>query len=403
MFSLRKSLGLVLLTLAAAACGTDKPITAPTAAAAIRPAVFNAAATSPIWASTFTGTTGPGAEYALFVPEGWNGALVVYAHGYVMPTVAIQLPDIDPLRDALGANHFAVAYSSYSQNGFDVKDGAQRTHQLKGLFIARFGKPVRTYIMGHSLGGAITQMLAETHPGDYDCALPMCGFVGGSQSEVNYIANVRVLFDVFYPGVLPGTAMSVPNSLVFDGATIGALATAIGANPMGAYVISQTQQTGVPIGAHMDELGASVISALGFQIFGTRDVLDRTHGHIPFDNATTVYSSDNPAVAPALQYANAVATRFTATPDAAAYLQKYYEPDGRLSIPMITLHTTRDPIVPAWHEGIYAGRVHAAGRDGNLVQRSVDGFGHCTFSGLDQLRAFGDLVNWVEHGVVPAP
>jgi hypothetical protein len=28
--------------------------------------------------------------------------------------------------------------------------------------------------------------------------------VGGSQAQIDYVANVRVLFDALYPGALPG-------------------------------------------------------------------------------------------------------------------------------------------------------------------------------------------------------
>ena len=74
-----------------------------------------AALASP-WASQIVDTTGPGAQYALFVPRNWdeNGRrLMVYAHGLVYPDSAIALPVINALRDSLGARGFAVAYSSF--------------------------------------------------------------------------------------------------------------------------------------------------------------------------------------------------------------------------------------------------------------------------------------------------
>jgi len=385
--------------LGTAACAND--VAAPVAARAR--GVVDPNASHAVWAQSATGTTGPGADYAMYVPERWNGALVIYTHGYVNPALPVTLPSIDGLRDALGANGFAVAYSSYATNGFAVKDGAQRTHQLKGLFAAKFGNPRRTYLMGHSLGGAIAMSLAESYPSQYDGALPMCGFVGGSTAEINYVANVRVLFDAFYPGVLPGDAMHVPDGLTLDATTIGALATAIGSNPTGAVVIAQTTQTAVPIGSHLEDLGASIINALGFQIMGTRDMLERTHGHIPFDNSATVYSSPNSTLADALSYANSVADRFTGEPAGQNFLQHYFEPTGNIRIPTITLHTSRDPVVPVWHEPMYAAKAADAGRSTNLVQRTVDRFGHCTFTGTEMLTAFGQLVAWVELGVVPSP
>src|SRR5262249_5813560 len=66
-------------------------------------------------AGNVEGTTGPGALYAIDVPENWNGELVVYAHGYVEESgVQVALPNIGYFRDPLLARGFAVAYSSFS-------------------------------------------------------------------------------------------------------------------------------------------------------------------------------------------------------------------------------------------------------------------------------------------------
>src|SRR2546430_7828525 len=42
-----------------------------------------------------------------------------------------------------------------------------RTHELRDLFSSRFGAPTHVYVMGRSLGGLITELLAETFPGAY--------------------------------------------------------------------------------------------------------------------------------------------------------------------------------------------------------------------------------------------
>ena len=80
---------------------------------------------------------------------------------------------------------------------------------------------------------------------------------------------------------------------------------------------------------------------------------------------------------------------------------KNYEPTGNLQIPMITLHKTRDRLVPYRHEAAYAARVVAAGASGNLLQRSQNAFGHCDFAVPDMLQNFSDLVGWVNTGVKP--
>ena len=80
-------------------------------------------------------------------------------------------------------------------------DGIQRTHQLVGLFTARFQKPERVYIIGRSLGSLVAVALAETYPAQYDGVLAFCGFLGGAQAVMDAGVNIRLLFDVYYPVV----------------------------------------------------------------------------------------------------------------------------------------------------------------------------------------------------------
>ena len=69
---------------------------------------------------------------------------------------------------------------------------------------------------------------------------------------------------------------------------------------------------------------------------------------------------------------------------------------------MLTLHTFRDPLVPERGEGIFADAVARAGNSDLLLQRTVNTFGHCNFSGTDLVGAFFSLRNWVVSGVRPA-
>jgi hypothetical protein len=42
----------------------------------------------------------------------------------------------------------------------------------------------------------------------FDGVLQLCGIVGGSQMALDHFFTVRVLFDYFFPGVLPSGLMS---------------------------------------------------------------------------------------------------------------------------------------------------------------------------------------------------
>jgi hypothetical protein len=110
------------------------------------------------------GEIGPGSVYGLFVPDGWNGDRALYAHGYVDTSSPIGLPpatQIEPLRDAMLDMGYAVAYSSFSENGWAVDDGVRRTRQLRGIFNSEFGSPNRTFLVAHSMGALVAAKLAE--------------------------------------------------------------------------------------------------------------------------------------------------------------------------------------------------------------------------------------------------
>jgi hypothetical protein len=110
-----------------------------------------------LWARIVTGETGPGSTYQLYLPRQWNGTAIYYAHGIrdVLEPISLRNQDnLVTIRDQLGQLGFAVAYSSFDDNGYAEKDGAQRTHQLRGLLTSEFGTPSRNLLVGHSLEGS---------------------------------------------------------------------------------------------------------------------------------------------------------------------------------------------------------------------------------------------------------
>src|SRR5262245_5617071 len=305
------------------------------------------------------GRLGPGALYRLVRPTHWNGNLVLYAHGYVPAEAPVSLPaEAQIIIPLLSSQGFAVAFSSYSENGWAVKDGVQRTHQLLGIFTSKFGQPARVYVSGASIGGLIAIELAERYPGAFAGALPTCAVAGGAARQFDYLANVRVLFDLFYPHVLPGDAGHVPANIDVQQAIMLPATAAIIANPAGALAIASIAQTPVPF-TNASELLQSIVTALAAHGVTLPDLIDRTHGHPYFDNRRTVYTGALPQVA--LDIINATVQRFDASPSALQYLDRNYEPSGDLRIPMLMLSIARDPEVPRLHPLAYLSAVGATG------------------------------------------
>jgi len=359
------------------------------------------------------GKTGPGSFYQMDVPTPWNGTLVLYAHGIVQSDRPVVPPTIqdryNELREALLAGGYAVAASSFSSNGWALADAVQRTHQLGKLFASKFGQPTETILVGSSLGGLAVVKLAEKYPSQYSGALAMCAPLGGGIPEIRYAGDARVTFDYYFPGLLPGTPFEVPPGTEFippssnpphPGSTLfWDVYRALMGNQ--ANLLQWVQAAGLPFDpGNPAEMFQSGLYFVGFQLRYTNDLIERVNGKIPYDNSTAQYvvaPTGNPDTNTYLSgLLNAGVERYLADPAAVNYYERNYEPTGDIRIPVVTLHTARDPGVPAWHEGLYAQKVADAGNSAWLTQLPlVDAWGHCEFKSADLIGAFNTLLEQV--------
>jgi pimeloyl-ACP methyl ester carboxylesterase len=408
------------ISITAVSC-TDESPTDPVAYASSRSSIVTTPASGP-WARIVEDKTGPGSLYALYIPTNWNGDAVYYAHGIRLPLDPITLDDQDnffQVRDALGALGYAFAYSSFSENGLAVKDGVQRTHQLRGLLASELNGqlPNRSYLAGYSLGALVALELGEKFPDQYSGVLTMCGMIGGTPLELQYVGDVRALFDAYYPGVLPGDVITPPDPPLSLADVQQRVIAAITRSPLGIYAIASTAQTplayapgtnlGDPSSPAFQSLVRSLITALYYQLVGIPDVLDRTHGHSPYGNRAVHYSMGAPAVPSAnlvpliqsmIEGSNDAVRRYDLAPDAANYLTQNYLPSGNLRIPVVSVHNIFDPLVPFFHEAVYAS---LAGPSSPFYSTARAAYGHCNFSQQDVTQAFGKLRDWVVDGRDP--
>lgn len=398
-----------------------------------------------------TGVLGRGALYEIHLPPGWDGGdLVLYVHGYVNPHEPPALPDDldESVVEALLARGFAIAYSSFSETGWAVRDGSIRTRQLLGHFKDSYGTPEKTYLAGASQGGLIALSLAEQNPNLFDGLLSIVGLVGGGRLQLEYLLHTRVIFDQLFGPVLAAIAHSDPggyaavvhNALgtgIFDAdasripaGLVDAFADEVlpevveqllESAPMSAVVLATMTVDDKPlfnwpleeIGSEefWFEIGTTIGTVLWFNIYGTQDILARTNGHSMIDNSGAVY--ENPFNPPVGELLNATVERVSAHPAGTNYLRQWYEPTGRLRFPVVTVHLTRDPAAPILHELAFAELTERAGTSGYLYQHEVDGFGHEKFEvppgappvdppfESHMLEAFERLVVWVRFGIPP--
>lgn len=356
---------------------------------------------SPIPPGCTTGTLPHGALSLFCIPSsGWNGDLVVYAHGYVPVTepIAFQqltLPNsttsLPGLVESLG---FAFATTSYRENGLAILTGADDVRELVAAYRAAHGTPKHTYLVGASEGGLITTLLTERSPDLFSGALAACGPIGDFPSQINYIGDFRVLFDYFFPGVIPGSPIDVPRFVIdnWHQVYVPAITRAIQANPAAAQQLIATSKAAIDP-ADPSTIATTAVDVLSYSVLGANDAARKLGGN-PFDNHVRWYwGSSNDLLL------NIAVKRFTASPVAQARMLSY-QTSGNVTIPLITLHTTGDDVIPFWNEVIYALKVRTSGL-GSLVELPVFRYRHCNFTEGDLLTAFGLLVFEASTQAVP--
>ncbi len=343
----------------------------------------------PVAALHTEGVSESGAIWAIDRPAHWNGDLVLYAHGYTNPSEPVALPNYFALRDSLLARGFGVATSSFSSNGYAAAEGVRETHELRGIFSEVAGRPQHTYVVGKSLGGLIAMILSQKYPKQYDGSLLVSGVVGGTTAEVQYMGDIRVLFDAVYGPVLGCDLYHPPVITDANAQVVGPVLQAITANPQGVGIIQMLARKPLP-GNNTQEIVTSLITMLGFSMQGGGDLLERAHGHSYFGNANYTYTSS--ALPPALVAdINTRVARYSRDPAAEQYLLHYGEADAPFRMPVITMHTSRDPVVPAFHETLLG---QVAGGP-NLRQYLTTRYGHAEFSNAEIMVRFNELVGWV--------
>lgn len=346
-----------------------------------------------------------GAGYRIEVPKNWNGELVLYCHGYrgYGAELTVSNPSI---RQYLINNGFAWAASSYRTNGYDVKAGVMDTHVLAKFFNGLVGKPKRTYIMGHSMGGHITGVAIEQYPKAFDGALPMCGVMGDNE-----------LFDYFfdYHAVaqwLTETNVGFPFPEDYTTVIIPAMKAELGGGGPGFPMTLSSDGVKFRTATKYFSGGARPLFNTAFMYWGNFLFtlgLDGTLGGVTpgniMGNMDMIYQlDDDPALSDEEKQLNAEVLRIAPDPQGRHPngLANVPSISGNIHIPVLTLHTIGDLFVPFVMQQIYAERVASQGKSDLLVQRVIRDVGHCSFTIAEQETAFADLVKWVKTGVKPA-
>lgn len=344
------------------------------------------------------GTQSNGAKYLICIPQAnWNGTLFLYAHGYVAPDEPLSnnltLPDGTSFVDALQIFGYGVAATSYSHNGLAVLNGVESLVDLVSIVRAQGYEPQRIYLLGVSQGGLVATLAVERWPHLFDGGLALCGPYGDLLVQSDYFTDARVLFDYFFPALLPGTPVEIPQDLYNNWTSVYTTTVKPAlVDPANSAKVDQLLAVArIPAPDDSAESKASAIQeVLWYNVKATNDAIERLGGQ-PYTNQETVYSGSNDDEA-----LNAGVARFSADQAALDEISARYQSTGNLRIPLVTMHTTGDPVVPYDQADIYKAKVDAQGQSDYYDNIRVEAFGHCTFSQTDVLQSFGRLQQMVD-------
>lgn len=346
--------------------------------------------------------------YRIDIPSNWNHALIVYFHGYAEApyTFHIAAP-LNEQTEPLFDRGYAVIQSAFSTSGWALAEAYPETEQLRQYFLKQYGEPatgkkaakqMETIVVGGSMGGALVTASLELNPKPFAGGLDLCGSVGPTDLAFQRRFAWRAAFDFYFPGILPPLVPSPPD-FQETRALRQRVADALRTNPPAAAGLRALTAL------HTDRDLADMMVYFTFVI---ADLQHRAGGN-PFDNRDFLYVGTTPGTSASDNVLNDGVHRYAADPQARAYLLRHYTPNGHLQRPMLALHTTYDPRIPANTLAIYNEQVAIAGFSQNLVQQYIHREGHCTFTSEEVGHAFDELTAWIHtarrptSGLLPTP
>lgn len=343
-----------------------------------------------------------GAEYVICMPLIWGGDMVLYAHGTVRAgrepgRIAEIVDEIDlgAFRQPDFFNLLGIGYAvvSRADTGWSRIGPAKRElRQLRRAVEDRVGEADAYYLVGASQGGLFATHLVEDRPDFFAGGLIACAPIGRIQRQVNYWGNLLVVFDYFFPGFgilrnleVPRVPRRVRDNWEGPGGVEQQIRAALRADARATRQIVDVVNVpvdpsgGVPI-------SESVLESLESAVFITNDAI-ATLGGNPFDNASRAYSGsdDDDAL-------NAGVRRYGADAAARTLVADRYETSGILGVPLVSLHTKWDPIVPLFHARRYRKKVRQSGSTDLHSDIRVARYGHCNFTPAQAAVAFARLV-----------
>lgn len=221
-------------------------------------------------------------RFVIRFPEaGWNGALVIGAHGgsggdNFDPTGKVIGTDETALDDVIGRHAVAkrFAYASVDRDGAtSAAGGLALTNQFADLaateIARRLGRsPARRYLLGLSMGGGIARAAAES------AGMPYAGvvIVAGANGDLPTRAARQARLAALWPGVDPKTHPALPDTDAKVVAFADVIGTPVAARRLWPYTATNAVRGAAappPAGASGNSTGRVLVPTV--EVAGTWD------------------------------------------------------------------------------------------------------------------------------------
>lgn len=358
-------------------------------------------APSAIAAAVVQGQTDSGAYYRIVVPDTWNGNLVIWNHGFTLsPAAPLTDGDLGPLAKLQLLEGYAVAASSYQQNGWAVFKSKVDLKDLMEIFKARFGTPNEIIVTGASLGGIVTAAaIEEANLGNVTGAYALCGAVAGSRNWDGAV-DLRLIYDTVCANTpaaaIPGGAAGLPpGSAITEEQMVWAVHACTGILSPPALRTAQQSANLAKILSVTQAPESFVITDMWFATFGLQNLTYDTGklaGKIGAGNENVDYGDVQ---------VNAEVARVVPNAGAANRLGNRYTPTGAVGqTKIVSLHTDKDGLVIVENESEYASVVPAANLTTAVVVEEEPS--HCGFTAAETVAGWESLRLWIAGGL-PKP
>lgn len=353
-----------------------------------------------------------GAHYGFVIPPNWDGQrLVVHAHGGPeLGTPKAERVTEDMTRWSIFSRMgWAYTASGFRQGGVAVTSAAEDTERARQLFIAQVAVPTFTLLHGQSWGAGVAARTSDlfgtpaSGKPPYDAVLLTSGVLAGGSKSYDFRLDLRAVYQAVcanHPKVdEPAYPLwqGLPKDSKLTRPELAARVdecTGVRKKPAERSAAQQRNLDAILAAVRIPE--RSLVAHLNWATWHFQDIaFNRAGGRNVFDNAKVSYAGDAAL--------NARVPRFAPDAQAAAAFAADTDPQGRFSVPVLTVHAIDDPTAFVEMQSTFRDTVARAGNLDRLVQTYTSDAEHSYLSDVQYVAATDALVAWARGGTKPTP